>query len=1724
MGLLRKFTERHYFRRVIIYFSICCLISNVVPSVTLAGPEGAEVVHGQVSFQQSGLNTTIHASDKSIINYRSFDIARPEVVQFMQPSSSASVLNRILSANPTSINGTLLANGRVFFVNPAGVIIGGGARINVNQLVASGLNISNDSFINGQYEFVGGGGTVANYGDISARSVYLVGKQVTNAGNINCPDGYVVMAAGDRVFLGQPGSSVIVEIGSLEPPDQSDAQPSAEIANDGTVKVAGGTIILAAAGDAFSRPIMTNTGSLSTSNAKGDAGNISLQAGDGRFDNAGTITATSDSGAGGTVTANASEVVNTGTIDVSGAQGGIVALDAIGRLGQFGTIDTDGIEGDGGNINLTANGIVALGTDSLTTANAGTNGDGGEVIVYSPKAAFFEPDARVEAKGGSESGDGGFFEVSGHEYVKVEGQVDLTATNGATGNFLIDPRNIKIVSDASQGIGVGWGDWNHTTGELFASGSNTKIRIGYLETYLDTTNVIMSTGLGGSDGNSEGNITFMADRYLKSGKYWTGNPGDPTIPSDNSLTIIANNNIIFEPGSGIDFTGSGSVTLNVVNNVVIDADISLSGGNFTSTHIESDPENPGTLGIDFDNHFESSGLITTLGGDVDIDHAGAVTIGALIDTAGVAGRGSVEIAGSSIMVNDNIMAGNNITFYNAVTAASANSLQAFDAGGTLTAMGDIIKSSSGELVLNSGSVLHLGHNVKGTHVDGSSITFNGDIIADGVGVIQEFSATGTLTANGDIEKSTTGTLTLGSSVGTLYLGHNIRGTDPAGSNIVLNGYVIANGVGDNSEQEFYATGDLTTNNDIEKSTVGILTLGCDSGVLLLGHNVKGTHVDGSSITFNGDIIADGVGVIQEFSATGILTANGNIEKSTAGTLTLASGVGTLYLGHDVRGTYDEGGSTSNITFNCDVEADGTGANSNQQFSATGTLTANGNIKKSTAGTLTLGSGGGTLYLGHNVTTGDNAGSNITFADSIIANGTGAGGDQQFSVAGTLTANGTIEKNTEGSLTLGGGTLIDLNGAVNVQDGDLNLLDGVVAASGVKLSAGRDVILANSKTLTGEGTLTVEADRNIMLGGDTLAGDLILTADRDNSGGIDGGSMHALGTIIATNGDIVISASDDTIILDGDVHADVTDDGDILLNNNTLLADGVALWAGHDIILANGKSMTGDGELTLIADYDGDSDGTIRLGGNVMGDGIMFGDSTIVRNNSVIADGTDPVGQIFNAGTGVLKANGTITKNGTGNLTLSGGTLVDLDGAVNVQTGSLTVNAAKASLGDNITTLKNQTYNADVELAADVITKSTDNGNIDFLSTVDGITNGGQQLTVKTGGVTKFHDEFGGIKPLAALVTDAGGHTEIGSVTINLNGSSAMFGDPVLLTNNLTVNEAGGGNIKFAGTVDSQEGSNYTLTVNTAGGGLTIFGDAVGSDALDVLSDDEGLGAVTTDAYGTTQINGGLVTTTGNQTYWDPVTLGDNTILNGTNVTFAQILDSYSLNNWNLLVNASGLTKFEGLVGGTGPLASLTTDDVGSTWLWTNVTTTGAQTYNEDVDIMGDVTAESTGGADITFAETVDGAHNLIVNTAGLTKFEGIVGGTGPLTSLTTDGDAGITDSTQLFDNVTTSGTQTYNDAVELMGDVTAESTGGADITFAETVDGAHNLIVNTAGLTKFQDLVGGGGGALTSLLTDGSGTTELSDNVTTTGAQTYNDDVDLKGDVIAESTGGSDIT
>ena len=85
-------------------------------------------------------------TDKAILDWKNFNVGKENTVRFVQPGASSVALNRIHQADPSQILGTLEANGQVYLVNQNGFLFGKDAQINVNSLVATTLNISEESF------------------------------------------------------------------------------------------------------------------------------------------------------------------------------------------------------------------------------------------------------------------------------------------------------------------------------------------------------------------------------------------------------------------------------------------------------------------------------------------------------------------------------------------------------------------------------------------------------------------------------------------------------------------------------------------------------------------------------------------------------------------------------------------------------------------------------------------------------------------------------------------------------------------------------------------------------------------------------------------------------------------------------------------------------------------------------------------------------------------------------------------------------------------------------------------------------------------------------------------------------------------------------------------------------------------------------------------------------------------------------------------------------------------------------------------------------------------------------------------------------------------------------------------------------------------------------------------------------------------------------------------
>jgi filamentous hemagglutinin family protein len=124
------------------------LLGQTVP--LLGNPTGGAVVAGSATIGPAGSTLTINqASNTAIINWQTFSIAGGETTKFIVPNSTSATLNRVTGGNPSAIYGTLQSNGQVFLINPSGILVGAGGRIDTAGFLGSTLDVSNDAFLKG---------------------------------------------------------------------------------------------------------------------------------------------------------------------------------------------------------------------------------------------------------------------------------------------------------------------------------------------------------------------------------------------------------------------------------------------------------------------------------------------------------------------------------------------------------------------------------------------------------------------------------------------------------------------------------------------------------------------------------------------------------------------------------------------------------------------------------------------------------------------------------------------------------------------------------------------------------------------------------------------------------------------------------------------------------------------------------------------------------------------------------------------------------------------------------------------------------------------------------------------------------------------------------------------------------------------------------------------------------------------------------------------------------------------------------------------------------------------------------------------------------------------------------------------------------------------------------------------------------------------------------------
>jgi filamentous hemagglutinin family protein len=147
-----------------------CITTSAASYGAAALPTGGVVAAGTAAITQSGNVMNVNqTSQRAVVNWSTFDVAKGNTVNFNQPNANASTLNRVNSASQSMINGAVNANGQVVFVNPNGIVFGAGAQVNTGGLVATTMDVTDSEYMagSGKMQFKGNGtGQILNQGKI----------------------------------------------------------------------------------------------------------------------------------------------------------------------------------------------------------------------------------------------------------------------------------------------------------------------------------------------------------------------------------------------------------------------------------------------------------------------------------------------------------------------------------------------------------------------------------------------------------------------------------------------------------------------------------------------------------------------------------------------------------------------------------------------------------------------------------------------------------------------------------------------------------------------------------------------------------------------------------------------------------------------------------------------------------------------------------------------------------------------------------------------------------------------------------------------------------------------------------------------------------------------------------------------------------------------------------------------------------------------------------------------------------------------------------------------------------------------------------------------------------------------------------------------------------------------------------------------------------------------
>lgn len=532
-----------------------------------------EAIVGGITIDTSVANTTNISQHDHFVKVRGDgDINAGWTVNVAQPDSSAKYVLYDIEGDATQIMGNLNANGEIYIFDQNGIIFGQNSQVNVGALIASTGSIADSDILDndGKFTFNGvdGEGAIELNGSVTVAEAGLaafVAPTVVNNGIISAKLGKVALASGSKVTLDLYGDN-LVEIAV------DDKALNGLVENNGSVVAEGGTVVMAA-----------QTAKQAVDNVINMNGVVDVS----------------------------SVTVQGGKIILSGGKKGVVNVK--------GKVKADG-EG-GGTVNVTGENIYVSDAAEIS-ADGGLFGNGGDVRYIAQNGLIYA--GRTTARGGRVSGNGGFVDTSGLEWVDIWGNVDASAYNGAAGLWLIDPRDLDIVAASSANTG-GAGTSGSPFGPNSTAGTGpSKLNVTSLTDALNLgTDVYVTTDTAVNEGH-DGTINIKTNITKTSG-------------DEATLYLKAKGDINQDAGTSISSSSDKlNVNFSADKNITLNGTIGTNGGSAT---FEAKGSGGFTVG--------TNAFVQTFGGNINI-FANDVAINNVNSNTINAGAGIITIARTTV--------------------------------------------------------------------------------------------------------------------------------------------------------------------------------------------------------------------------------------------------------------------------------------------------------------------------------------------------------------------------------------------------------------------------------------------------------------------------------------------------------------------------------------------------------------------------------------------------------------------------------------------------------------------------------------------------------------------------------------------------------------------------------------------------------------------------------------------------------------------------------------------------------------------------------------------------------------------------------------------------------------------------------------------------------------------------------------------------------------------